>query len=84
MDSRLRNIEEELRKQLEMQMGIEFVDPLDRLSDLGLVGTSSGVLARHIAVYFPFVSPEAAESLVARSETVRDLIYAINNKVGAA
>lgn len=79
-ESRLRNVREELIKQLEMQdWKIQRADDSDRLADLGLVGTSSSRLARIIEQHFPFISD--GQAIVDKAHTVKDLVNLILEKV---
>jgi hypothetical protein len=81
-ESRLRNIEGELFRQLDMQFDIEHPDPADRIADLGLAGTVADRFALTIGRVFPFV--QRPMDLIERATTLRDLVYLINDKVGAA
>lgn len=84
MDSRLRGVEKLLFDRIETVMEISNLHPADRLSDVGLAGTSSNKLAELIATHFPYLPAPAAQTLVERASTLRDLIFTINDKAGAS
>lgn len=81
-ESRRRNVQCELFRQLEMNFGIESPHPADRLADLGLSGTVRESLCKTIERHFPFIhSGGGGAAIVERSENLYDLVRFILEKI---
>ena len=79
-DSRIRNIQAELLRQLDMQFGLD-VSPEDRLAEHLLRVDDRERLSLILCRHFPFLlSPM---TLIEKSATFADLITAIADQVGA-